>query len=58
MSKVSDILIEISEYMDTGRSDEEIAKIVGCPVSWVTQEREEYERLTDGIFDDEPEYFF
>ena len=57
MSKVSDILIEISEYMDTGRSDEEIAKMVGCPVSWVTQEREEYERLTDGIFDDEPEFF-
>ena len=57
MSRVSDILIDIQDHLDTGRSDEDIAKIVGCPVSWVTQEREEHERLTDGIFDDEPEFF-
>jgi uncharacterized metal-binding protein len=57
MSRVSDILIDIQDHLDTGRSDADIAKIVGCPVSWVTQEREEHERLTDGIFDDEPEFF-
>ena len=41
MSKVSDILIEISEYLDTDLSDEQIAEQLGCPVSWVIQERKE-----------------
>ena len=41
MSKVSDILIEISEYLDTDLSDEQIAEQLGCPVSWVAQERKE-----------------
>lgn len=57
MSRISDMLIEISEYLDTGRSDEDIAKIVGCPISWVTQEREEYDRLMDGVFEKDCEIF-
>ena len=57
MSRISDMLIEISEYLDTGRSDEQIADIVGCPVSWVTQEREEYERLTADVFEKDYEIF-
>jgi len=56
MSRISDILIDIQDHLDTGSSDAEIAKIVGCPVSWVTQEREKYERLMDGAFDDELEF--
>lgn len=44
MSKVSDILIEISEYLDTDLSDEQIAEQLGCPASWVTQERKEQSR--------------
>lgn len=57
MSRISDMLIEISEYLDTGCSDEDIATIVGCPVSWVTQEREEYDRLMDGVFEKDCEIF-
>ena len=44
MSRISDVLIEISEYLDSDLSDEQIAEQIGCPVSWVTQEREENER--------------
>jgi len=44
MSRISDVLIEISEYLDSDLSDEQIAEQIGCPVSWVTQEREEQSR--------------
>ena len=44
MSKVSDILIEISEYLDSDLSDKQIAEQLGCPESWVIQERKEQSR--------------
>jgi len=50
MSKVSDVLIEISEHLDTELSDEQIAEQLGCPVNWVTQEREEQTRWDAGIY--------
>ena len=53
MSKVSDVLIEISEYLDTDLSDEKIAEQLGCPVSWVTQEREEQLRYEAGVYYEE-----
>lgn len=37
----------IADYLDTGRTDEEIAAIVGCSISEVKEEREEWERLTE-----------
>ena len=50
MSRISDVLIEISEYLDTDLSDEKIAEQIGCPVSWVTQEREEQTRWDVGTY--------
>lgn len=41
MSRISDVLIEINEYLDSDLSDKEIAEQVGCPERWVTQERKE-----------------
>ena len=50
MSRISDVLIEINEYLDSDLSDEEIAEQVGCPQLWVTQEREENLREEQGFY--------
>ena len=50
MSRISDVLIEINEYLDSDLSEEEIAEQVGCPQRWVTQEREENLREEQGFY--------
>lgn len=50
MSRISDVLIEISEYLDSDLSDEQIAEQIGCPISWVTQERKENLRHDESFY--------
>ena len=50
MSRISDVLIEINEYLDSDLSDKEIAEQVGCPERWVAQEREENLREEQGFY--------
>jgi len=50
MSRISDVLIEIRENLDSNKSDAELAEIIGCPESWIAQEREEMEREEAGFY--------
>jgi hypothetical protein len=50
MSRISDVLIDIRENLDENVTDEQIAEKIGCPVSWVTQEREEMDREEAGFY--------
>ena len=45
--------IAILDIIDTGRDDETIAEIVGCDIDLVIEVREDYERETEGLFDEE-----
>jgi len=40
MSRISDMIIDIQENLDENLTDKQIAEKVGCPESWVKEERE------------------
>ena len=40
MSRISDVLIDIQEHLDDNLTDQQVADMVGCPVSWVADERQ------------------
>jgi hypothetical protein len=40
MSRISDMIIDIQENLDENLTDKQIAEKVGCPVSWVEDERQ------------------
>lgn len=41
MSRISDVLIEVQDNLDSGLTDQQIADKVGCPVSWVKDARDQ-----------------
>ena len=47
MSRISDKLIEIEDYIMSGMDDVEIAKLCQVPLSWVEQSRQEMDNHYD-----------